>query len=227
LRQTDLAFITAPKLRAKGRFQSISKLLAWGDKILTVLAVKGAAKKGSLLLRVREALLGFSRLKPFIRSFSSAAQATSEIMELVKNQGLEQKSYQLCQEITAQLPRRSVVRKRLKQWLNEHLAIQKEITSLPLLVSSDIIESLFGHFKHVIERSAQVDMNRIALLIPVLCGEIDETVFENALNHVKHKDLKDWEEVNIPYTVRKKRQEFLNKHKGKSEIQKAVKTSYV
>jgi hypothetical protein len=62
LRQTDLTFITAPKLRAKGRFQSISKLAAWGDKILTVLAVKGAAKKGSLLARVREALLGFSRL---------------------------------------------------------------------------------------------------------------------------------------------------------------------
>jgi hypothetical protein len=227
LRQTDLAFITAPKLRAKGRFQSISKLAAWGDKILTVLAVKGAAKKGSLLARVREALPGSSRLKPFIRSFSRTAQATSEIMEILKNQGLEQKSYQLCQEIPAQLPRRSVVRKRLKQWLTEHLAIQKEITSLPLLVSSDIIESLFGNFKHVMERSAQADMNRTALLIPALCGEIDETVFENALNHARHKDLKDWEDVNIPYTVRKKRQEFLNKNKGKSKIQKAVKTSCV
>jgi hypothetical protein len=98
-----------------------------------VLAVKGAAKKESLLARVREALPGSSRLTPFIRSFSRTAQATSEIMEILKNQGLEQKSYQLCQEITAQLPWRSVVRKRLKQWLNEHLAIQKEITSLPLL----------------------------------------------------------------------------------------------
>jgi hypothetical protein len=64
-------------------------------------------------------------------------------------------------------------------------------------------------------------------LIPVLCGEIDETVFENALNHARNKDLKDWEDINIPYTVRKKRQEFLNKNKGKSEIQKEVKTSYV
>jgi hypothetical protein len=210
LRQTDLAFITAPKRRAKGRFQSISKLAAWGDKILTVLAVKGAAKKGSLLSRVREAFPGFSRLKPFIRSFSRAAQATSEIIEILKNQGLEQKRYQLCQEIIAQLPRGSLglVRKRLKQWLNEHLAIQKEISSLPLLVSSDIIESLFGNYKHVIERSAQSDMNRTALLIPALCGEIDETVFENTLKHARHKDLKDWEDANIAYTVRKKGKNF-------------------
>jgi prenyltransferase beta subunit len=129
-------------------------------------------------------------------------------MEILKIRGSSKKSYQLCQEITAQLPLRSVVRKRLKQWLNEHFAIQKEITSLPLLVSSD------GNFKHDIERSAQADMNRTALLIPALCGEIDETVFENALNHARHKDLKDWEDANIAYTVRKKRQEFLNKNKG-------------
>ena len=217
LRQTDLAFLIAPKLRAKGRFQSISKLGAWGDKILTVLAVKGTAKKGSLLARLREALPGFSRLKPFIKSFARAARATSEIMEILKNKGLDQNSYELCLEITEQLPRGSVVKKRLKQWLNDHLVIQKEITSLPLLVSSDIIESLFGHFKPVIERSAQADMNRTALLIPALCGEIDETVIKNALNQARHKDLKYWEDVNISYTVRKKRQEFLN-----NNIQKTI-----
>jgi hypothetical protein len=47
-------------------------------------------------------------------------------------------------------------------------------------------------------------MNRTALLIPPLCGKIDEIVFENVLNHARHKDLKDWEDTNIAYTVRKK-----------------------
>ena len=41
---------------------------------------------------------------------------------------------------------------------------------LPLLASSDIIESLFGNFKDIIGRGPQADMNRSALLIPVLCG---------------------------------------------------------
>nr|CAA6829071.1 MAG: Unknown protein [uncultured Thiotrichaceae bacterium] len=81
-----------------------------------------------------------------------------------------------------------------------------------------IIESLFGNFKYVIERSAQADMNRTALLIPALCGEVDQAAIEKAFNQARHQDLKDWEEANIPYTVRKKRQAFLNK----SEIQKPV-----
>ena len=36
LRQTDLAFLIPPKLRSKGRFQSISKLGKWADKMLKV-----------------------------------------------------------------------------------------------------------------------------------------------------------------------------------------------
>ena len=48
LRQTELAFLIPPKLRSKGRFQSISKLGKWGDKMRIVFAVKGRAEKGSL-----------------------------------------------------------------------------------------------------------------------------------------------------------------------------------
>ena len=75
-------------------------------------------------------------------------------------------------------------------------------------MSSDIIESLFGNFKHIIERSPQADMNRSVLLIPALCGNRDATVIMQALNHASHFDLEKWEDENIPYTMRKKRQEF-------------------
>jgi len=52
LRQTDLAYLIPPKLRTKGRFQNIGKLGQWGDKMLNALAVKGRAKKDSVLDRV-------------------------------------------------------------------------------------------------------------------------------------------------------------------------------
>jgi len=208
LRQTNLAYLTPPKLRTKGRFQSISKLGLWGDKMLQILAIKGAAKKGSMLAKLRHALPGFGRLKPFILSFAKTAKITSNIMEILKNEGLSQASYEQCQQFSKQLPRRSKVRKRLQTWLEQHISLQKQITSHPLLVSSDIIESLFGKFKHVIERSSHADMNRTALLIPALCGEMEKTKVEDAFMEVSHKDLKSWEEENIPYTMRKKRQTF-------------------
>jgi hypothetical protein len=214
LRQTDLAYLIPPKLRTKGRFQSISKLGQWGAKILNALAVKGAAKKGSMLGRLRSALPDFSQLKPFILSFARTVEVASSVMEILKNKGLNQTSYEQCLALSKSLPRRSKVKKRLHVWLKQHLAIQQKITGHPLLVSSDIIESLFGKFKHVIERSSHADMNRTALLIPALCGDKGKIMVEQAFRKAPHKDLEHWEKENIPYTLRKKRQLFFKDKKS-------------
>ena len=54
-------------------------------------------------------------------------------------------------------------------------------------------------------------MNRTALLIPALCGNLDRITVTQALNQTRHKDLEVWEQANIPYTVRKKRRAFFGK----------------
>jgi hypothetical protein len=210
LRQTELAFLIPPKLRSKGRFQSISTLGKWADKILDVFAVQGRAKKGSLLAKLRTALPGFLLLKPFIKHFAMTTQVVAQVMEILKNKGLDQLNYERCYQLSETLPKNSKVKKHLQKWLREHLAIQKQITELPLLVSSDIIESLFGNFKHIIERSPQADMNRTTLLIPALCGCLDKIMITQALNLARHNDLEAWEKENIPYTVRKKRKAFFD-----------------
>lgn len=208
LRQTDLAFLTPPKLRGKGRFQSIGHLGKWGGRMLEALAVKGGAKKGSVLARLRAALPGFLLLKPFILRFADTTWLVSQALEIIKSQGLSQTTCEQCRRLSEQLPRRSKVRRHLQNWLARHLDVWRQMTDLPLLASSDIIESLFGDFKHVIERSPQADMNRTALLIPALCGSLDKTAIATALSLASHHDLQTWERENIPYTVRKKRQAF-------------------
>lgn len=216
LRQTNMAFLIPPKLRTKGRFQSISTLGKWANKMLEVLGVKGRAKKGGELARLRAALPGFARLKPFIKEFANTTAIASKVMEVLKNRGLNRLTHEQCSQLADQLPLNCKVKARLKTWLQHHIEIQTKLTPLPLLVSSDIIESLFGRFKHAIERSPQADMNRTTLLIPALCGRLDETKIAQALILARHNDLKIWEEQAIPYTVRKKRQAFF----GKNEIQK-------
>lgn len=218
LRQTQLAFLVPPKLRSKGRFQSIGKLARWGEKMLRVLAVRGRAKKGSILAKLRAALPGFIALRPFVENFASTAITVSQVMETLKNKGLDQSTYEQCLQLSKQLPEHSTVEQRLSAWLSRHIEIQSHITSLPLLVSSDIIESLFGNFKHILERSPQADMNRTTLLIPALCGNPDEGTISRALSHARHNDLMIWEKENIPYTMRKKRQAFFSDN---NESQKA------
>lgn len=136
-------------------------------------------------------------------------------MEILKNKGLDKATYKQCYELSKQLPRNSKVKNRLQVWLNKNIKHQKQLNIPSLLVSSDIIESLFGNFKHINQRSPQADINRTALLIPALCGKRNEDVITQALRQASHVDLQAWEEKNIPYTMRKRRKDSFKDVKAK------------
>jgi hypothetical protein len=209
LRQTKLAFLAPPKLRTKGRFQGISKLANWAEKVLRVL---DETRQNPEYKKLRTALFGLSKVKNFIRSFAESVITTSEIMKVLKNEGLNQKSYERCKDLVEMLPERSRIKKRLSQWLDKHLNIQQRmnIGSTPLPVSSDIIESLFGKFKHIIERGSMLDMNRSVLLIPALCGNPEHDLISKALSTTRHADIEEWDQSNIPYTQNRRRRDFLH-----------------
>jgi len=211
------AFMMPPKLRSKGRFQSIGKLGQWGEKMLNVFAARGPAKEGSQLDRLRKAFPDFSQSRAFIVQFAATTDIVSQVMEILKNKGLDKDSYKQCYELSKNLPRNSKVKKRLQDWLKKNSKLQKQLVPLPLLVSSDIIESLFGNFKHIIERSPQADMNRTVLLIPALCGKREGVVVTQALHQASQIDLEAWDKKHIPYTVRKKRLEFF-KERGSQNM---------
>jgi hypothetical protein len=213
LRQTNLAFLIPPKLRSKGRFQSISTLGKWAAKMIEVLATPSRNQPASKLAKLREVLPGLMGLKGFVQRFASTTHVVARMLDTLKNQGLNQDTSEKCAQLLESLPQRSKTKKRLQSWLQNHLEIytqlkEKHHPNLSLTVSSDVIESLFGNFKHIIERSPQADMNRSTLIIPALCGRLNTSAVTHALAQTRHDDLKMWEQENIPYTLRRKRQDF-------------------
>lgn len=208
LRQTRLAFLAPPKLRTKGRFQGISKFAEWAEKIIKALdGVQGDPEYKKL----RQALSGFSQVKDFVCSFARSVLKASEIMKILKNQGLNKNSYTLCMDLAAQLPERSKVKKRITAWLEKHMLIHDRLGlgDMPMAVSSDIIESLFGKFKHILERGSMIDMNRSVLIIPTLCGVGDPRRIQQ-MDLSNHAQLVAWDQANIPYTQNRRRRAFLH-----------------
>jgi len=84
---------------------------------------------------------------------------------------------------------------RLTKWLHRHLHIQSRLGmgQIPLLVSSEVIESLMGKFKVLLQRNPKAEFNRIALAFSALCGPLDKALIENSLSKVSHKQLKNWD----------------------------------
>ena len=73
----------------------------------------------------------------------------------MKTQGLNQTTYTQAKDVLARLPVRPVVRSRLSTWLEKHIKIHRALAigQLPLVVSTDAIESVFGIFKTVVQRN--------------------------------------------------------------------------
>lgn len=216
LRQSSLAFLTPPRLRTKGRFLSIGRLGKWGKKILDVLSGKKHDQDDEILEKLQATLPDFESVRPFIMEFAKTTETVAQVMKVLKNKGLGIDTYTQCKKLTAPLPNDTEVKLSLETWLDTHMEIQKRISKNPLPISSDVIESLFGRFKHIIGRSPQADMNRSVLIIPALCGKLDATTVCESLRHAPHAELKAWEAENIPYTMRKKRQMFFQNIEPKS-----------
>lgn len=199
LRQSDLAFLTPPKLRSKGRFQNITKLANWAALILPLLGAPGRVSSLSLAARLRAFIPRLACYRIFLEAFSKTCHIVSEFLALMKNKGLNRATYFIALAKLQELPEDSVVRKRLLGWLERQIKTQAslKIGDTPLLVSSDIIESLFGKFKLLVARNPKAEFNRIVLSIVTLCGNPSGEAISMALRDVKQSDLDHWTEKNI------------------------------
>jgi len=214
IRQTTLAYVLPPKIRTKGRFQGITRVAKWSSEILDLIGGRGRAKADSNIGKLRSAFSGLRKLCPFLKKFISTCMVVSEFQKLLKNKGLNQATYEKAIQIIEFLPYRSKVRIRLKNWLVQALQIQcrLNIGQTPLIVSSDVIESLFGKFKVMIQRNPMAELNRLVYAIPLLCGNTSIEVLDSSLKGVSHTKLQKKLENEVPKTLRSSRREFLNRH---------------
>ncbi len=212
IRQTTLAWLLPPKIRTKGRFQSISQIADWAVKALDLLGGKGKANDGDRR-KARQAFAGLSGLRPFLVRFCHTCFVTELFLELLKTAGLNEVTYARAKEILKKLPRLSPVRIRLSSWLEKHIDIHRRlgIGDLPLLVSSDCIESLFGMFKTIVQRNPQAELNRLLYVIPALCGNLHSSDIHRALQECSHSQMAQHIQRTIPPTLRQLRARQLKK----------------
>jgi hypothetical protein len=169
LKQTLLASLAPPKISVKARFMNLHRLVAWADQLLKH-SSRGAAKAGSILFKLRNSLDQLPACKAFIQCFLRDAAPLLECQKILKKNGLNTKTYQICEELVAVLPERSPIRSGFIDWAKQQLDIAAllKVKSSGLPISTDVLESLFGVGKKL--GTGQIkDADRIALRLPAFC----------------------------------------------------------
>ena len=74
--------------------------------------------------------------------------------------------------------------------------VEHKAAKLPVgaswLASSDIIESIFGHYKTFTSRGPLKEVGRLVLLIPAFLSELTAPVIREAMTSVRTPDVQQW-----------------------------------
>ena len=208
IRQTILAYLMPNKERSKSRFLNLPSSAKWLEKMLTLLdSIPEETQQQTIeeekILEHFEWLLDES---DFIEDFLLEIQIISEFQTLLKNTTLNEFSYQKALKILNKMEDPD-----LRIPLQEHLksAFEKAQNSSGfLLLFSDIIESLFGKYKFLAKPNVFSEINRLILLLPVICEDITPELTQSAFQQTKNKEVIEFTKEIGPSILAKRKGAF-------------------
>ena len=129
----------------------------------------------------------------------------------MKHEELTRDTYNQSMIFLAQLKQNSEVREGMENYLSQNKTILEEKKLSSLILSTDVIESIFGKLKYIYEHAPVKDINRLALLLPVLAKEPGIEEIMASQREVKVKEEKEWEKTFFSTTIRQEKRKHFDR----------------
>jgi hypothetical protein len=208
--QTAWSHLLPPAQRTKARWFNLEPLIGWALQVLAYGRREGLMESKFVLL--------FGWLGAFEAPLQEARQMVEMIQSvcaLIKEQGINAAQVEQCAtriEAIGRTERSQAFGRQILAFLREQAAqVQPGET---LLGSSDVIESVFGKYKAVVERSPMKAMTVMVLLVAALTSERTPSVIRQAMETVGTAEVAAWFEANGEPTLLAKRRAALGGDKG-------------
>ena len=203
VRQTEFAHLAPPALRHKARYLNLSKVAAWGSRILSLL---NETERGRPTADQSRALGFFSWLRnhvPLIDALVTSTSSLNRVMSILKHRGLSIDTALEVKMECGSLGHKSHISIALHRWIELYLPLLSRLGTI--LCTTDIIESLFSRWKSVMGYHRNSEVNSLVLLLPALCGKLTQEQVTQALTEVKEGDVQAWLQREIGTTLRMRR----------------------
>lgn len=185
--QTSMSFLAPPSLRKNARYMNLEPLINWTSKILAY-AQKGdfslcsdKADPAQKNIQFHQRFDPILALRPFLLTLQQLLDLVQHLMEDFKNNGLSLSLFQKWQSFHYELLE-GLGQSFFKDWMAD---LQKQVEVLGqdqcYVASSDIIESLFGHYKNACQTQWLKGMSPSILIIPAFSGHLDHELVHTAL----------------------------------------------
>jgi hypothetical protein len=143
--------------------------------------------------------------------WTQTSAVAKTIQKVMKTKGLARTT---TQTVTAALAELGPLSPSATAFQTEMLAqIEREAAQIPKgatwLASSDIIESVFGHYKAFTARGPLKEIGKLVLTIPALLSELTPTVIREAMASVRSIDVEKWAQTHLGDSMLKRRRRAL------------------
>ena len=146
-----------------------------------------------------------------ISLWAQTINVSKTIQKTLKTEGL---SSATAAKLRAQLAVQASLPPSVAAFQSQLLAqVEQEAAKLPTgatwLASSDIIESVFGHYKTFTTRGPLKEVGRLVLMIPAFLTELTAPVIREAMASVRTIDVEEWVESHLGESMLKRRRQAL------------------
>jgi len=197
LQQTELYFLSPPAQRSQCRYFNIEILTDWAIKVLnspteTLFKLMPDANPTLMTQKIRYQLGWLADYELDLRQWHQMVSLTREVETLLKQSGIshEVREYFL----QNQFPSPESFIFNFPQKIFDYLTVQCD--KIPgkgtFLATSDVIESLFGKYKHFSARCPVKEMGQMLLTICLSTMNLTTTVVKNALSTISFADVEAW-----------------------------------
>lgn len=127
--------------------------------------------------------------------FSAMVDRTNLVQTQLKNKGLTKASKEIIKQCFQQcIPHESPRIKYVETVILDYLSqAEKELSEeMPLLATSDMIESVFGKYKFLTRDSPLKEVGKRLLLIPVFLTRLNGELVQEAMEKVRNIDVDQW-----------------------------------
>jgi hypothetical protein len=213
LQQTRLAYLAPPNQRSKSRYMSVAPLVAWVPKILHVLRdgpspeLVASWEEEDYDAEKADAALGW------LREYEERAKVWQEwvkVCELAEAHIRRHGHYRgSARDLEAQYAPRAFT-EASEPMRQELLDFAEEESTKPragerLLGTSDVVESLFGKYKHLEDTQAKGGFTSLILSLGAFVGEKTTRWFQEALERTPTKRVTAWLKQQLGVTLSAKR----------------------
>lgn len=196
LQQTKNSYLMSPNQRSKSRYLNLDDLIKWGKNIIKYLK-KLSENESKLGEKESKILRELSWVKEYTEELDLWEKMLREIRQIekkIKTEGLNKKivkEYGAKNRELKENKKELMLREKIEQYLQEQTKNIEENETL--IMSSDIIESLFGKYKLSSQKGPLKEIRRMILTIPLSTMKITKELVKQSLSMIKNIDVEKWE----------------------------------